>query len=119
MSYKFKYTIINNKIFYKTNEYNAAGDLVSQGEYELLNSNISNKAWYSEFNAYCDVSAFIVLPYNNEDNSITWTHDRSRDLYTPSSSGTVPLHYKINLKANSLNYFEYITVLDKKYLHQE
>ena len=100
MSYKFKYTIINNKIYYKTDEYN--GDLlVSPGEYELLNSSISNKAWYSEFNSYCNVSAFIVLPYNNEDNSITWSYDRSSGLYTPSSSGTVPLHYKINLKASA------------------
>lgn len=108
MSYKFKYTIINNKIYYKTDEYNATGDLVSPGEYELLNSDMSNKAWYSEFNSYCAVSAFIVLPYNNEDNSITWSYDSEEGVYTPSSSGTVPLHYKINLKANSTSYFEYI-----------
>lgn len=102
MSYKFKFTIINNRLYYETTEYNSANILVSAGGYEKLDYNIKNKStYYEDFNELYDVNEFVFVPYKNTEDIYTW--QISGDIYRPSTGvGIVPLHYKIK-KENNLN----------------
>ena len=109
MSYKFKFTISNNILYYKTAVYD--GDIkTSDTEYEILNTNIKSKYTLDDtFNVVRDVNEFVVLPYNNTESSVTW--ENNDGIYRPTGQSKVSLHYKITQKTNfntTTDFVEYV-----------